>query len=79
VFNQQKIKKFQIIQRAPDYLIILYCIFEDELDDNYKLQVESSIYKVMSSSVKIKVSREKTHDIPSLPNGKFLYVYRDFK
>ncbi len=72
VFNTGGIKKFQVIQKSYDYILIKLVLGENINPEKIREKVELIVKKVMDD--KCEVGIEVVNDILPNKNGKYLYV-----
>ncbi len=72
VFNTGFIRKFQVIQKDYDYLVIKVVMKDKNSFQQYVSKIESSIQEVMGNDCQIEWQEVK--DIPTLKSGKYLYT-----
>jgi len=72
VFNKGFISRFQVIQENYNFIRIKIVLKNQEAFNKYKLNIVSSIKKVMGNSCEVKF--EYVDKIDSLKNGKYLYT-----
>jgi phenylacetate-CoA ligase len=71
----QWIKRFQVVQKEPDHIVVRIVTSVDEPDQNSLSEIKKMIGKVMGTECR--VSFEFTGQIPLLKSGKFAYAINE--
>jgi len=72
VYNKNFIKKFQVIQKDYDYILVRLVLLDEDIFKQYKPQIIKAIQKLMGDACKIEF--EYVDDIKPLQSGKYLYT-----
>ena len=71
------IKKYQLIQKKTDYIIIKVVIDNKDLWNNNKIELDSKLKRILGEDVKIDF--EAVKEIKPTKSGKYLYIISEVK
>jgi phenylacetate-CoA ligase len=72
VYNKGIVRKFQVIQKGYDYIVIKLVLLDNQKFNELKPELTGSIRKVMGPGCKVEF--EYVDDIPPAKSGKYLYT-----
>jgi phenylacetate-CoA ligase len=77
VYNKNFVKRFQVVQKDYDYILVKLVVLDAEKFEEHKTDIISAIQRVMGQDCKVEF--QYVEDIKPTATGKYLYTLSEVK